>query len=240
MQTFNNLFILGRPAAGKSELIDFLKRMSIAERAERFHIGKFEEVDDFPWLWEVYLEDNEREKRGAERLFTEDTPVGLSLKCQTFRSDNQEKFNEVIGEKYLSRPEFYEDGTLLIEFARGKADGFRVSLERTDRRILEDAAILYIDVSFAESCRRNDARFEEAQKNSVLFHKVPDKDMYEYFIENDWSDMTGGLHHGFIQIKETAIPFVTMLNEPESTDPTVLNERYGNALEILWDLKNRT
>lgn len=237
MKTFNHLFVLGRPAAGKSELIDFLKRMSDEERAGNFHIGKFKEVDDFPWLWEVYQEDNEREKMGKERLFTEDTPVGLSLKDQMFRSNNQDKFNEVIEEKYLSKPEFYDDGTLLIEFARGKADGFKLSLEKMERIILEDAAILYIDVSFDESYRRNDARFQEAQKHSILFHKVPDHDMYEYFIENDWKEITSGRPSGHLKICGIDIPFVTMGNEPESTDPGILSERYGTALGRLWELK---
>ena len=39
---FENLIIIGRPAAGKSEVIDYLKKCTDAERAERFHVGPFE------------------------------------------------------------------------------------------------------------------------------------------------------------------------------------------------------
>ena len=53
-KTFDHLFILGRPAAGKSEFMDFMKKISDAERSERFHIGHFVELDDFVWLWEKF------------------------------------------------------------------------------------------------------------------------------------------------------------------------------------------
>jgi hypothetical protein len=33
------------------------------------------------------------------------------------------------------------------------------------------------------------------------------------------------------------VPFVSMNNEPESTDRAVLEERYAGALERLWQLR---
>ena len=47
---FKHLLVLGRPACGKSEFIDFLKHAPADMRRQRLHIGAFEEVDDFPWL----------------------------------------------------------------------------------------------------------------------------------------------------------------------------------------------
>ncbi len=44
---FPILIITGRPAAGKSEVIDFLKKTNAKERLERFHIADFEELNDF-------------------------------------------------------------------------------------------------------------------------------------------------------------------------------------------------
>ncbi len=237
MDIFKYLFVLGRPAAGKSEFIDFMKKLSVDERAKLFHIGNFEEVDDFPWLCEACDADDEREKRGEKRLHTQRTEEGLNLLTPTFRSDNQTRFNDTIDERYGDRPEFFNDGTLLIEFARGKADGFKISLERMSSEILKDSAILYIEVSFEESFRRNDARFKAAQRDSILFHKVPDKDMYGYFIENDWKDITGDNRSGYLNISNIEIPFFTMPNEPESKEPGVLTERYGTALSKLWELK---
>ncbi|MBT3181720.1 MAG: hypothetical protein HN337_04330 [Deltaproteobacteria bacterium] len=238
MEIFKYIFVIGRPAAGKSEFIDFMKKLSVKERSKLFHVGNFEEIDDFPWLCEACDADDKREKRGEKRLHTERTDEGLNLLSPTFRSDNQIRFNEAIQNRYGDRPQFFDDGTLLIEFARGKADGFKISLERMSSDILQDAAILYIDVSFDESFRRNDARFKAAQRDSILFHKVPDKDMYEYFIENDWKKITEQKEFGYLELSGMNVPFFTMLNEPESKEPSVLTERYGTALSKLWELKN--
>ncbi len=233
---FEHLFVLGRPAGGKSEFIDFMKKLSAAERATCFGIGRFEEVDDFPWLWEACVEDDAREKKGEPRLVSETTPEGYNILQPKFRGSLVDRFNDVIARRYLSNPVFYEEGTLLIEFARGVGDGFRESLERFDRRILERGAILYIQVSFEESYRRNNARYKRGLEESILFHKVPDRDMFGYFRDNDWPQMTGGAPDGRLDIAGASVPFVSMNNEPESTDPAVLGERYGRALGRLRNI----
>ncbi len=233
---FEHLFVLGRPAGGKSELIAFMKTLSAAERARAFGIGRFEEVDDFPWLWEACVEDDARERRGEPRLVSTRTPEGYSITRPKFRGSLVERFNRTIAERYLASPAFYEDGTLLIEFARGRGDTFRESLERFLPEILERAAVLYIKVSFEESYRRNSARYRPGAKESTLFHKVPDRDMFEFFRDNDWDEMTGGAADGRLDLAGVRVPFVSMANEPESTDTVVLRERYGAALGRLLAL----
>jgi len=94
-------------------------------------------------------------------------------------------------------------------------------------------------VSFEESFRRNDARYRKGQEESILFHKVPDRDMYGFFRENDWDAMTGGAPDGRLDLRGVRVPFVSMPNEPESTDPAVLGARYGDALRRLLDLRTR-
>ena len=59
---FEILILLGRPASGKSEVIDHLKKTPVEERLARFHIGAFEEIDDFPMLWTWFEEDAILEK----------------------------------------------------------------------------------------------------------------------------------------------------------------------------------
>ncbi|HZY09790.1 MAG TPA: hypothetical protein VFF29_01430, partial [Bacteroidota bacterium] len=51
---FDIIILIGRPAAGKSEVIDFLKKTSTDERLRRFHIPAFEEIDDFIYVWETF------------------------------------------------------------------------------------------------------------------------------------------------------------------------------------------
>jgi hypothetical protein len=234
---FEHLFVLGRPAGGKSEFIDFMKKLPADRRAREFAVGRFEEVDDFPWLWERCLEDDGREARGERRLVSERTPEGYNITQPGFRSSLVARFNETISANYFAKPGFYEDGTLLIEFARGVGDGFRASLERFDPAILRRAAILYIQVSFEESFRRNSARYKPGQEESTLFHKVPDRDMLGFFRDNDWREITGGAPDGWLEVAGVRVPFVSMNNEPESTDPAVLGPRYAAALGRLRDLR---
>jgi hypothetical protein len=233
---FEHLFVLGRPAGGKSEFIDFMKKVSDEDRAARFGIGRFEEIDDFPWLWKACLEDDEREDRGDARVVSERTAEGYNITQPKFRGSLVNRFNDTITARYLANPSFYERGTLLIEFARGQSDGFRESLARFLPEVLRRAAILYINVSFDESCRRNSARYRKGQEESILFHKVPDRDMFGFFRHNDWDEMTGGRPDGRIDLAGVRVPFVSMPNEPESSDPGVLGERYALALGRPRDL----
>lgn len=233
---FEHLFVLGRPAGGKSEFIDFMKKLPPDERAATFGIGRFEEIDDFPWLWDACVQDDGREARGDARLVSERTPEGYNITKPKFRGSLVDRFNEVIATKYLANPAFYAEGTLLIEFARGVGDGFQDSLERFDPAILSRAAILYIKVSFDESFRRNNARYKRGQEESILFHKVPDRDMLGFFRDNDWDGITGGAPDGRLPLRGLAVPFVSMDNEPESTDLLVLRGRYARALNRLMEL----
>src|SRR5512141_345652 len=71
MSIFDILLLIARPAAGKSEVIDYLKHVPADLRIERFHIGRFEEIDDFPMLWAWFEEDDLLEKMGEPRLHTD-------------------------------------------------------------------------------------------------------------------------------------------------------------------------
>ena len=54
--TFDILFLIARPAAGKSEIIDYLKHSDEAERRQRFHIGAFDEIGLPPELLRAVIE----------------------------------------------------------------------------------------------------------------------------------------------------------------------------------------
>jgi hypothetical protein len=238
---FKHLFVLGRPACGKSEFIDFLKHSADELRKKRLHVGQFEEVDDFPWLWEKFQEDVLWEKAGYERLYTQEYMPGnpgMAPKGAKLFDWCMHKFNEVIAGQYLNRPSFYTDSTLLIEFSRGGQHGFRHALDILDPAILEGAAIFYIHVSREESWRRNVARYQEKLRHSILAHMVP-RETYDYFYDvNDWQEITAGAPSGWLDVRGVKVPFVTMNNEPESTDPVVLADRYSAALSQLWTLRS--
>ena len=238
---FQHLLVLGRPACGKSEFIDFLKHTSDEVRQKRLHIGRFEEVDDFPWIWDKFMDDEIWERAGYERLYTQEYMPGnpgMAPKGAKLFDWCMHKFNDVISRQYLGRTDFYRDSTLLIEFSRGGVDGFGKALSILKPEILEPAAIFYIHVSREESWRRNVARYQEKLKHSILAHMVP-RETYDRFYDiNDWETLTAGKHSGWIDLQDIKIPFVTMNNEPESTDLTVLEERYSAALGRLWELRS--
>jgi hypothetical protein len=238
---FRHLLVLGRPACGKSEFIDFLKHSDPDTRLGRLHIGRFEEVDDFPWLWEKFQEDAIWERAGYDRLYTEEYMPGnpgMAPKGAKLFDWCMHRFNDVIGAQYLGRPGFFDDTTLLIEFSRGGVNGFGRALGMLAPEILAPAAIFYIKVSREESWRRNVARYQEKLKHSILAHMVP-RETYDYFYDtNDWEDLTAGRPSGWLSVNGVDVPFVAMNNEPESTDPLVLGERYSAALDELWSLRS--
>lgn len=236
--TFNHLFILGRPASGKSEFLDFMHKLSDEDRASSFHIGKMEVLDDFVWLWEQFEDDDLWEKINGKR------PHGsVPADCGYINTAEQfdftmVKFDREIKKRYLNQEKFYKDHTLLIEFARGGITPYAGAFPRLGPEIYERAAILYVEVTGAESRRRNEARYREKLRHSILAHKVPDKVMDLFYNEDDWPKITKGSREGNITLNGVAVPFVTMMNEPESTDPVVLGPRYGSALNKLWELKS--
>ena len=235
-KTFDHLFVLGRPASGKSEFLDFMGKLPDGERAESYRIGRMKVVDDFVWLWEKFEEDDLWEKVKGRRLHSKRAGHGYVLDSGDLFDFLMEKFNLEISRRYLSDGNFYADNTLLIEFSRGGEKPYAPALARLSREIYERAAILYVEVSGAESLRRNEARYREKLKHSILAHKCPDEDMARFYRDDDWPSLTKGGREGFLELCGVRVPFVTMGNEPESTDPAVLGPRYGAALSRLWEL----
>lgn len=236
---FENLLLLGRPASGKSEFIDFMKNVSDADRSARYHIGKFNELDDFPWIWEKFMEDDIWETAGYPRRFSfGGGNPGLNKEGGPLFDFCMAKFNAEYAKNYRDNGGFYRDGTLLIEFSRGGENAYRKALGQLSPDILKRSAILFVLVSYEESRRRNDARYREKLQHSILAHKVPDETMETFYKTHDWLELTGNRGDGHITVGSVRVPFVTMNNEPELTDPALLDRRYGPALRTLMELSN--
>lgn len=232
---FKKLILLGRPASGKSEFIDFLKQTPEKERMQRYHIGPFKELDDFLWLWEKFVEDDLWEKAGHRRRYSKTAEHGYVVTDATLLDLCLEKFNHEVPKGTQT------EGTLFIEFSRGAGDGgYRHALNRLSDEVLSDAAVLFLWNTYEESVRRNEARFQEKLKHTVLAHKVPEEDMVRFGKEIDWLDLTGGRASGTLQVRRNIIPFVTMENMPELTERKPLEERYQKALDRLLQLAQET
>lgn len=244
--TFEILILNGRPAAGKSEVIDYLKQCSLEERLERFHIGAFEEMDDFRILWERFEDDDIYERHGKPRLVS-DTKFsyegkeypGYVFKDRFFWNFLIEKFNLEYRKRLRDRPEYHERKTLMIEFSRGaEHGGFRTAYDHLSDTILERAATLYIHCSWEESLRKNRRRFNPDKPDSVLEHGLEDRKLEMLYRESDWDAFSSG-DPEFLHVKGHRIPYAVFRNEPEITDkPEELGAHLESVLGLLWSLRN--
>ncbi len=233
--TFPVLILIGRPAAGKSEIIDYLKRLPAAERQERLHIAPFEEIDDFVWVWQLFEDDDVREKLGRARLNTTSDYYFTDPFLWNFLIG---KINLAFEKRIAQDSGFLNDHTIIVEFARGGARGFCQAFSFLSNEILRQAAILYIDVSYKESLRRNRRRARKGQEGSILYHSLPDEKMETYYRTNDWEKLSGGKPLGLIEIKGHQVPFAVFQNEPEKTDdPAKLGPALEHALDDLWEIR---
>lgn len=234
--TFPIIILIGRPAAGKSEVIDYLKNVSIEDRKKRFHIGSFVEVDDFPFIWDWFEEDNILEKHGKERLHTDSK---YYFKDEFLWNVCIEKINLGVAKKLQENKEKGKDETIIVEFARGGENGFKEAFSHLSEDILKQAGIVYIKVSYEESCRKNRRRARKGLEGSILHHSLPDDKMEYYYKVNDWNKLAPS-DAGIIDIKGHKVPYSILPNEPEVTDaPEKLGPALENTFTKLWQLIKR-
>ena len=228
---------MGRPAAGKSEVIDYLKKTPVAERLNRFHINNFEEIDDFPMLWTWFEEDAILEKimnkprihSDSEGYFLHNYQWNLLIERISF--EYQKKL----------RDEGYADNyTTILEFSRGSEHGgYETAFRSLSDDILEKACVLYIDVPYEESLRKNRRRFNPDRPDSILEHGLPDDKLERLYKEIDWETFKGD-DPEYIHFGDHKIPYVVLHNMPEVT---IYPEKLGPALDKcftdLWKTKNK-
>ena len=228
MDIFPVIILIGRPAAGKSEIIDYLKILPDDERRAKLHIAPFDEIDDFVWVWETFEDDDIRAKHGRPR---QDTDANYFFLDPFIWNLYIEKMNLSFAKRLARDANCLRDRTVIIEFARGGENGFGEAFSYLSDEILRRAVIVYINVSYAESVRRNHKRARQGQEDSILFHSLPDAKMERYYRTNDWDKLSGGKCEGVIEIKGHGIPFAVFQNEPEKTDDPA---KLGPALEEVF------
>ena len=227
---FDVIVLTGRPAAGKSEVIDFLKKVDEKERRKKYHIGPFEEIDDFIYVWEKFEEDEIFSKYGKPRLYTDEK---LYFKDDFFWTFLIEKINIAFSKKIRKDPEL-KDKTIIIEFSRGGENGYRNAFSTLSDEILKRAGIVYIKVSYEESLRKNRRRYRPEEADSILYHSLPDEKMEYYYKIDDWDKLATELD-GYIEIKGYNVPYAVLVNEPEVTDdPKKLAPSLEDLFNRLW------
>ena len=131
METFDTVLLIARPAAGKSEIINYLKKTEVTERIKRFHIGAFEEIDDFPMLWTWFEEDALLERMGHPRLHT---TVDGYFKYRYL----WDLLIERIGLDYQKLMRDFSGDTVVLEFSRGSEHGgYQSAFDHLSEEILD-------------------------------------------------------------------------------------------------------
>jgi len=235
---FDIVILLGRPASGKSEIIDYLKKTAVEERLRRFHIGKFEEIDDFPMLWTWFEEDAILEKIMKKPRINTDKEGYFLYQYQWHLLI--ERISLDYSKKLRDHTDYHSEYTALIEFSRGSEHGgYREAFNHLSEEILKKAAILYIDVSYEESKRKNRRRFNPDKPDSILEHGLPDEKLERLYKEVDWHDLSKADPRQ-VTIKGFKVPYVIFNNEPEITDkPEELGNHLEDQLQKLWELRNK-
>jgi hypothetical protein len=233
--TFDILFLIARPAAGKSEIIDYLKRSQEDARRLRFHIAAFDEIDDFPMLWTWFEEDAILDSMGQPRLHSD--ADGYFLYPYLWHV-LIERMALAYRKLLRDHPAYHDQRTTVVEFARGaEHGGFRAAFSHFPVEMLRRGAILYIDVPWEESLRKNRARFNPDRPDSILEHALPDAKLERLYRASDWAEFSA-VDPQWITINGVAVPYAVFPNQDDVTTPRgqALGERLEETLERLWGL----
>jgi hypothetical protein len=234
--TFEILILIGRPASGKSEIIDFLTHLSDDIRRDRFHMARLDILDDFPILWS---------------WFEEDDILSNTLKLPRLHSDEEgyfkyrelwhvllERLSLDYAKKIRDDASYHKHATTLIEFSRGSEHGgYEEAFQHLSETVLKRAAIVYVCVPFEESLRKNRRRFNPEKPDSILEHGLPDEKLERLYRDDDWAAVAPG-ESGRLSLRGQSVPYAVFPNEDDVTTGKVdqLAARLESVLGDLWDL----
>jgi hypothetical protein len=229
------LVLVGRPASGKSEIVDYLRRLDADGRRRRFGLGDLAIFDDFPLLWAWFEEDAILESMGQLRLHTDAGGdfVGAHLWDVLVR-------RLCLGyDKLVSAdPGLHAHASVVVEFSRGSEHGgYRRAFAALSPAVLARASVLYVRVSFEESLRKNRRRFNPDRPHSILEHALPDDKLRRLYGHDDWDGLERDAD-GRIVVGSQRLPAVTFENEDDVTTPrgAGLGERLEGCLRRLREL----
>ena len=239
--TFDVLILIGRPASGKSEIIDLLMHTSAEASAEdrrrRFHVGDVDVLDDFPMLWTWFEEDHILSERlGQPRLHT---GADGYFRYPYLWHLLIERLGLEYGKRLRDEPAFHDRTTTIVEFSRGSEHGgYAGAFSHLAKDLLRRAAVVYVQVSFEESLRKNRRRFNPERPDSILEHSLPDEKLARLYRDDDWATFGPG-DSGFLTVGSIRVPTVVFPNEDDVTTgkPDLLAARLEAVLGRLWELQ---
>lgn len=237
--TFEVLIMIGRPASGKSEIIDYLRKLPDEVRQQQYHIARLDVLDDFPMLYTWFEEDHILSRVLAKpRLHTDEAGYFK----HTYQWDLLiERLNLEYRKRLRDLPDYHLHTTTLVEFSRGtEHGGYRRAFTHLPQDLLARAGIVYVNVSYAESLRKNRLRFNPERPDSILEHSLPDEKLERLYRDDDWRRLAPQ-EAGYLSITRTQVPYVVFENKDDVTtgyadQAQQLAERLQEVFRRLWDL----
>jgi len=234
---FDVLILTGRPASGKSEIIHFLTHLSPNQRS-RYHIDQLDVMDDFPMLWNWFEEDDLLSKKfGRPRLHSDERGYFLHEDLWHLLI---ERLSLDYAKLVRDNSDYHNNHTALIEFSRGNEHGgYAKAFSHLSEQVLQRAVIMYVNVSFEESLRKNRRRFNPDRPDSILEHGMADDKVYRLYHEDDFAQIAPD-PEGVIEINGVNVPYAVFENEDDVTTgkSEQLAARLEDVLGRLWKLRN--
>ena len=233
---FEVLLLIGRPAAGKSEILEHLKKTKLSERIKNYHIGEIDVIDDFPMLWTWREEDNILSKKfNKQRLHTDEKgyfiyPYLWNLLIERIGLDYPKRIRD--------DREYHQHTTTIIEFSRGSEHGgYSQAFEHLTDEITARAGMVYVQVSFEESLRKNRRRFNPQRPDSILEHGLQDEKIRRLYRDDDWLALIEN-SPDFINLNGRMVPYTVLENEDDVTTRggDLISRRLVDTLGRLWGL----
>jgi hypothetical protein len=235
--TFDVLILIGRPASGKSEMIDFLTHVVSGVRRRKYRVANLDVLDDFPTLWTWFEEDEIlSDQLGQPRLYTDHAGY---FKHNYLWHLLIERISLDYGKRLRDDPAYHNHTTTIVEFSRGSEHGgYEEAFQHLDDDLLRRAAVVYVRVPFEESLRKNRRRFNPERPDSTLEHALPDEKLARNYRDDDWDTFSAD-DPEFITVRSIRVPYVVFENEDDVTTdkPELLEARLKTVLERLWELQ---
>ncbi|MFT5234345.1 MAG: hypothetical protein ACI9UQ_002390 [Candidatus Krumholzibacteriia bacterium] len=164
--------------------VDWLTLIELMNEDYQDLVNKNKPAPDSPARWLFERIDAARVRAGGEAVISA-LPEDLQ---RDIAGPIEAEARTLLEDKIAEVPDSLEGKTVVIEFARGCADGqlypfphpfgYQGSLAQLDNEILDKSSILYIWVTPEESRRKNAARTDPNDPGSILHHGVPLAVMY--------------------------------------------------------------
>ena len=106
--------------------------------------------------------------------------------------------------------------------------------------MLERMAVLYVDVSWEESLRKNRLRFNPEKPDSILEHGIPDDKWERLYRQSDWEELSAA-DPEYLEIQGRRVPYAVFDNSDDVTTArgTTLGERLREVTFLLWERYTR-